>query len=345
MPVVLSDAVLKAMGFQPSCPDRQILAAFRSLHLYEVRGLTLEAPTSEPMSGTIGGIAYTLIVGNSVNAMSLKLVQDQFAGSEEEWQLAGKRHPPYLMVLLGPTGKYESTSSHVKEDENLVETYGGFIFAKAELKQFADKVLPALISAIACSFSGCNPPVRFVPTDQAHFGVTPDGRRVLDFVINSSAELSLSSRFSPAQIEEKLLSSVSIAGAMNAKVARFFQLALEDNDPLKKFLYFFLAIEIETHATFKMIDYAKSFSLLISAPDRVAVSAHDFFDGQRQRWTNLRDRFVWCVLCVWTHLSDADVEEFARLKIVRDEIAHGVLANPPHWAVVAAEKLAAKLQL
>lgn len=120
---------------------------------------------------------------------------------------------------------------------------------------------------------------------------------------------------------------------------------LSHRDLLKKFLYFFLAIEIETHATFKRIDHVANLSTLITAPDRVAASTQDFFDGQRQRWINLRDRFLWCVLCVWTHLSDADVEEFGRLKSVRDDIAHGSIATPPHSAVIGAEQLAAKLQL
>jgi hypothetical protein len=132
---------------------------------------------------------------------------------------------------------------------------------------------------------------------------------------------------------------------MNPKVARFFQLALDEDDPLKKFLYFFLAIEIETHATFAKIDHARNLSVLIAPPNRVAVSTQDFFDRQRQRWANLGDRFMWCVLCVWTHLCDADVEEFRSLKKIRDDIAHGSIATPPHSAVAGAQKLAAMLQL
>jgi len=100
-----------------------------------------------------------------------------------------------------------------------------------------------------------------------------------------------------------------------------------------------------SHATNKGIDHATDLSVLINAPDRVAVTTQDLFDGQRKRSGNLHDRFVWCVLCVWTHLCDADVEEFRRLKKFRDEIAHGSIATPPHSAVAGAKKLAAKLQL
>ena len=128
-------------------------------------------------------------------------------------------------------------------------------------------------------------------------------------------------------------------------MARFFHLALYDDDPLKKFLYFFLTIEIAIHVTFRKIDHASNLSALVAAPDRIAVSTQTFFVKQHKKWTNLRDRFVWCALCVWTHLGDADIEEFARLKRVRDDIAHGSIETPPYSAVTGAEKFAAKLQL
>ena len=291
------------------------------------------------------GLTYTLSVGSSVNAVCRRLVQDDYADSEEEWQKAHKCTPPYLIVHLGPTTKHESTGSRAKEEGRTITTYDSFPAARADLKAVGDKVLPPLLSALACSFSFNDHPVRILPADRTVFGITPDNRIVLDLRLLVSASAYVSSKLEPTQIEGRLAAGVSIASAMNSKVARFFQLALDEDEPLKKFLYFFLAIEIETHATFAKIDHAANLSVLIVAPDRVAASTQDFFDGQRQRWTNLRDRFVWCVLFVWTHLCDADVEEFRRIKKIRDGIAHGSIATPPHSAVAGAEKLAAKLQL
>jgi hypothetical protein len=345
MVIHLSEHLLKGMGLAPLSPSRPLTATFRSLHVYAVQGFTLEAASLEPISGTVAGVPYTFCVGSSVNAISVKMVRDTFVEHEEKWQTEHKCAPPYLMVLLGPTKEHECVISHAKETENIIETYGKFLFAKAELREMEENVLPALLSALACSFSSCDPPIRFVPTDRADFGITPDGRTVLDFVFYGSVQMRQTRQLEPAQIEERLVSSVGIANAMNPKVARFFQLALDDQDPLKKFLYFFLAIEIETHATFKKIDHVKNLSLLIAAPDRVAVNTRGLFDRQHQRLINLRDRFVWCVLCVWTHLGDTDVEEFIGLKDVRDGIAHGSIAKPPPAAMSTAEKLAAKLHL
>lgn len=345
MPISVSDRVLEGMGLRPLSPGQPLVAMFHSLHVYEVRGFTLEAQSLGAISGTVAGFAYTLSVGSSVNAICRQLVQDDYADSEEEWQKEHKCTPPYLIVHLGPTTGHESVGTHAKEEGRTITTYDSFPAARAELKAVGDKVLPPLLSAFACSFSSHNQPVRFLPTDRAVFGITPDNRTILDFRLVVSGTGYVSSKLEATQIEDSLAAGVRIASAMNSKVSRFFQLALDEEDPLKKFLYFFLAIEIETHATFAKIDHATNLSRLVAAPSRAALAAQDFFDGQRQRWTTLRDRFVWCVLCVWTHLSDADVEEFKRLKTVRDDIAHGSIATPPHSAVAGAEKLAAKLQL
>ena len=345
MTISISEHVLEAMGLRPLSTGHTLAAVFHSLHVYEVRGFILEEPSLEPISGTIEGLTYTLSVGSSVNAVCRRLVQDDYADSEEEWQKEHKCTPPYLIIHLGPTIKYETMGTHVKEEGRTITTYDSFSAARTDLKTVGNKVLPPLLSALACSFSSNDKPVRFLLVDRTVFGITPDSRTVLDFRLLVSASGYASSKLEPAQIEGRIATGINIASTMNPKVARFFQLALDEEEPLKKFLYFFLAIEIETHATFAKIDHAANLSVLIAASDRVAISTQDFFDDQRQRWTNLRDRFMWCVICVWTHLCDADVEEFKRLKKIRDDIAHGSIATPPHSALAGVEMLAAKLQL
>ena len=342
--MMLSDAVLERVGLRPLPPGQAISGVFHTLHAYEVRGFAVETQSINPISGVVAGCPYVLSVGSSINAICRQLVRDDFADSEEEWQKEHKCTPPYLVVHLGPTGEHQWDGSLAKEDDRVITTYESFQTARAELSEMADKVLPPLLSALACSFSSHNQPVRFLPTDRAFFGITSDNRIILDFRMVAKMSAYVSSKLEPAEIEERLSAGVGLAGAMNPKVARFFQLALDEEDPMKKFLYFFLAIEIETHAAFSRIDHATYLSKLISAPSRAASATRDFFEGQRQKWTNLRDRFVWCVLCAWPHLSDSDVEEFKCLKKIRDDIAHGTIAAPPPSAVIAAEKLAAKLQ-
>ena len=342
----LSKHVLEAMGFQVRLPDSTLAAVFHSLRVYEVQGIVLDYQSIEPISGSVQGVAYTLSIGSSVNAICRTIMSEDYTDSEQDWQKEHRCSPPYLIVHLGPTTKHDAPPAiTLKTMARPLQHTTAFFHARAELQKIEDKVLPSLVSALSCAFSSNDQHVRFAPVDHAIVGITDDCRTVLDFRIEISAAAYVSSKLDRTQIKSKLFAAIKTADSMDPKVARFFQLALEETDPLKKFLYFFLAIEIETHAAFAKIDHSTRLSMLIGVPDRVAESTLEFFDGQRKRWTSLGDRFVWCVLCIWPHLNDADVVEFKRIKKVRNEITHGSIAAPPHWAVAGAEKIATKLQL
>jgi hypothetical protein len=345
MTISLSNAILERMGYQPLSTPESIAARFHYLHVYEIRGFTVDEASLQAQSGTVVRRPYQLGVGSSVNAVCRTLIGDDLSENELEWQKEHKCSPPYLIVHLGPTDVHTFAGTHARVDEPTIQTYDGFPFARAELHAWGEEVLPSLLAGLASSFSLHDKLVRFVPTDRAFYGITNDGRTVLDSRLLVSASAYGSTRLSADQASERLASAMGIASRMKQKVARFFHLAIHEEDPLKRFLYFFLAIEIETHATFAAIDHPRQISSLVLPPTHAVVTTQTFFEGQRQKWTNLRDRFVWCVLCAWPHLSDSDVEDFKRLKTIRDEIAHGSLATPPSDSVLIVEKLAAKLQL
>lgn len=345
MTISLSDDVLEAMGLKPLLPGCSLEAVFYSTHVYHLRGATLEEQFLPKISGEVAGFAYTLAVGSSVNAVARLLSQEDYADSEDSWRKELKCRPPYLLVQLGPSKRYASLSDRAKDDGQTIVTYDSFPDARLELKAIEKAVLPSLLSAIACSFSELSSPVRFLPIDRAFFGMTSDKRTILDFRMSASGQIISSPTLQAEQIEDRLRAGSRLAGAMNPKVVRFFHLALDEDEPLKKFLYFFLAIEIETHATYSKVNHKSHLAKLVVAPRRVTVSARDFFEAQRQRAISLHDRFVWCALCVWTHLTDADIKAFKRLKKVRNDIAHGSIAGPPQSAVLEVEQLATKLQI
>lgn len=345
MAAQFSNHVLEAMGYRALAESESIVARFHCLHIYEVRGFTLEEASLPVHSGMIGGRQYRMAVGASVNAVSRALIGDDLSENEQEWQEEHKCTPPYIVVHFGPTGEHRFAGAHCRFDDSAIHTYDGFSQARFELQAWAEEVLPSLSAGLAISFTSFETPVKFLPIDRAFYGITPEGRTVLDTRITFTGTGYISSRLMADQVAKRLVSAVGIASGMKQKVARFFHLGLHEDDPLKRFLYFFLAVEIETHATFATIDHAQHISNLVLPPLRAAITTQAFFDGQRQKWTNLRDRFVWCVLCAWPRLSDTDVDDFKRLKDIRDAIAHGSLATPPPDAVLVIERLAAKLQL
>jgi hypothetical protein len=132
---------------------------------------------------------------------------------------------------------------------------------------------------------------------------------------------------------------------MNPKVSYFYHLALKEDDPLKRFLYLFLTIERQIHAAFKSTDHDVHMAGLVRVPERVQATGTSFFVIQHESWKSLQERFAWCALTVWTHLTDDDVNNFATVKRVRDQLAHGEIATPPAEAVALVERVAAKLQL
>jgi hypothetical protein len=293
----------------------------------------------------VSGAGYTGALGKRVNALALALSShDRFTDDEEAWAKEQKCTPPYVLVQFGPSKQHSCTGGHIKDEGPSLTTYDCFSSARDELRANETKVLPSLISALTCRFgSAVDTPVRFRPIDKEFFGLTTGNRVLHDIRFESKISAYASRRLTADQVRIAVQDSTVLAGRINPKVSRFFHLGLEEDDLLKRFLYFFLSIEIETHAAFSAIDHSMHLAGMLRTQPRVGSATTRFFEAQRERWTTLKDRFVWCALCVWTHLADSDVDEFIRLKKTRDEIAHGRIAAPPAESVAAAERLAATL--
>jgi len=168
---------------------------------------------------------------------------------------------------------------------------------------------------------------------------------VCDFGVELRGDLRVSQPVPLPDLQGLLDRAISLATRMNPKVSRFYSLGLNESDPLKRFLYLFLTIERQTHATFKAIDHGVRMAELARVPPRVNSVGTSFFEAQSEKWRSLQERFIWCALTVWTHLTDVDVENFTKVKKVRDQIAHGEIAAPPPEAVQLVERVAGKLQL
>jgi len=340
-----SNFALQQMGYRPISDGEIVAGMFYSIHVYQVRGITTETRSLGLCLGKVDGIGYKLSTGSSMNAICQELLGEDFVKDEDDWQKFRKCNPPYFAVIFGPTKEYEANGrKYLRVSDDEIQTYDSFYEAKAELKRQEEIVLPRLLPALSCGFSLVDRPVRFLPVERAVVGKTREGKTIHDVRVTGSATLCASRRVDDGEIKACLSDAIGLADKLNAKVARFYHLALYEDDLLKKFLYFFLAIEIETHATFAAIDHTQMLSRILVPPLRANDSAKLLFNEQRKTWGAVKDRFVWCVLCAWPGLSDSDVDEFTKIKDVRDSIAHGRMSVPPESAVTSAERLAAKLQ-
>ena len=249
------------------------------------------------------------------------------------------------MILVGPTKEHVSNSAYIKEEGENLATLDSFSAAKAEVRELESRVIPQVVTSLTCAFGSAENWPRFAFIDRTIFAKTSSGAVLHDIRIQMDAELTVSRKLPISDLEKNVGQISTLVTKLNPKVSRFLNLALEEKDLLKRFLYFFLAIEIETHAQFKNIDHSGHLARLINSQARVQESSTNFFDMQRTRWKTLTDRFIWCALTVWAHVTDDDIDQFKKLKGIRDEIAHGSISEPSAESVKSAERLALKLQL
>jgi len=342
--ITISREAIEAMGFTEMAPETQLRATFRSLHVFEVKGFTLDAGAAQLQSGMVDGNAYQVAIAASVNVACRALVADDFTDDERAWAGARRCEPPYAVLLVGPTGTHECQGTHSKREEGGISTYDGFGSARDELLRIEARVVPAVVSALTVALASKTVRARFRTRDRALLGRTLDQTLVRDVRIGGSAAASLTHRLPPTEIADSLLVASQLASRLNAKVSEFLHLAFSERDPLKRFLFFFLAIEVQTNATFRLIDHDECLRSLVMPATRLETATRELFSVRADRVRTLVERFVWCSLCVWTQVDDSDVAGLRMVKKARDRIAHGVATAPDTAALAEAERLATKLQ-
>lgn len=339
----VSDQVIEAMGYKKAPKNMALTAQFHCLHVFHIQGLRVDEGTLIVRTDQLGGNLIQIGIGNSVNAICRKMLDDCYADDEDQWQKDKKCAPPYVVVHFGPTESHTEKLKFFRRDGNTIHTFDAFSAAKSEIRQKANELLPSIVTSLSCSlFEQGRPLPGLLPVDNTTFGMTVTGETVLDMRFELSASASSASGWNSSSIRKALKRFPSLLNKIDGKSASFFYLALSEKDALKRFLYFFLAIEIVTHSSFGAVDHERCVAKF--SGKRAKAWTRDLsFLREVKKWSNLRDRFLWCALFVWTHLSEEDVETFARLKKTRDDIAHGNIREPNAGDIGAAELLATKL--
>lgn len=339
----VSEDIMKNMGFQRLPDGETIEAVFYSAHIYSVRGFTTDAGALNPLEGKIDDVTYRLAVGASINEITINLVDEKMVDDEKKWQEINKCLPPYIVVILGPTEEYIVKGTYIKDDDEGFATYDSFSDAKKELKKLEEHILPRFLTILDINFSDITPPIKFIKICKYVYGKIKNRRLFHDIKFEMSATGFVSKSMKEDDIKIYLEKSIENSRYIDKKLADFYFFGLCESDMLKKFLYFFLFIEIKTHKTFESIDHKAHLSQLIAPHERLSISLQSLFSKQRDSWRSLGDRFVWCAACVWEDLSDDDIKQFKKLKDQRDAIAHGRISVLEASAVDAVKKLATKL--
>jgi len=340
----LTNYALEQMGFEQIPGDLVIEARFRSLNVYEARGIVSDkkAPLDPTLlKKTDNVVSFSL--GDSVNDLCQILVGENFADDEEKWRTETKTTPPYLLVLTEAQELVECSHGYWKQENDEIITHDCFTEAKGALTKLENARTTVVVAALSALLSSDQKSVVFVPVAREVFAETNFGKRLRDLRFEFSGEGYVASPIDTAGAVEKIESALQLSRSLHPKVGYFFSLAIKEKDRLKKFLYLFLVIEIHTHQTFKVLDYGSALSQLHVLPDRIANTSAEFYIDRQKEAKNLTQRFMWCSILRWREVGDDDIGAFKTIKRVRDRIYHGEEVIEKTLPIAEAQSLATKL--
>jgi hypothetical protein len=344
MTVSLSVELMRAMGFRPLAAEESITASFVSLSVYEIRGIALQSPAPLMSAGAVAGVNYSIGIGASLNEICQALAGDVYVDDIDAWMKEKRTGGPFLLIQLGPTAVYTVTTGQVKADSGgSLTTYESFPGLRTDLAALEAVAIPRLVASLSCSLAAPDQYLELRKLDRVSVGQTDKGQTVHDIRIVASGSAYASRGTPPEALAAGLQESIALVPRINIKAARFFMLGMAEEVDLKKFLYFFLALEVETHAVFGRIDQAQAVQQLLDPASTPLPAALALLKRQTDQIRNLYDRFVWNAATAWTGITEADVQQFKELKTARDDIAHGTLTEPPGGYSRQAQQLARKL--
>lgn len=191
---------------------------------------------------------------DSVNSAAQMAVGHNFTENEAEWQSEKKCTPPYLVIHFGPTREYTATPRHMKKSQENIVTYNAFAREKKSLHSGTESTLHSLVSSTLCSIHNNPYHCEIHKVDSCTFGITDDNMILSDVSISANMLGYQSHEISPTTSKQLLDNAMCIHKETDSSCLNFIYMAEQETDNIKKFLYFWLAIEIYTNSTFKRVD-------------------------------------------------------------------------------------------
>lgn len=344
--MTLSNYALEMMGFHDLIEKGDVTASFMSVTVFEARGITLPDRFAEARESHVAGVNYRVALSHGVNAGAQCLIDLDFAEAEAAWLDEVKATGPFVLVAIGPTEVIDCQAGRMmRMPDGSITTYDGFPGVREILAPLEDRVLPFVVSTLTLALNEPDQYVALRKLARATVGQTPDGMTVHDLRVDARVEVTTPRSLAAARAVEVLDASIKRTPELNQRAAKYFALGTAEDDQLKKFLYFFLSLEVEIHAVFGRIDHAQSVKNRVHSDGIASLnpSAIDLITRGVAKWDNLFDRFVWCATCAWPWLADGDIKLFRELKNARDAIAHGRASEPPPGFARMTELLAHKI--
>ncbi len=200
-----------------------------------------------------------------------------------------------------------------------------FAHAHREVQTEAEKLTHKALGTIAF----CISPSAEIYLDHlktVYFGKTESGEVLIQlpsfqFLIESMIGMK------GEDMQKALDTAVSLTNSVKSQSAYLLGLGIEERDVVKRFLFFFLAIESEVSRVFKSLSssaFVDAFGSPLELP-----SADLVHDVVTSRNNDLLVKLLWCMKTKLPQLSFGDLRAFKDLKMIRDGIAHGFFKQLP----------------
>ena len=296
------------MGFRRMADDERVTCAFHSVTVISALGFSIaddvltdvvaEAPLPKLAGHPDGVVRYRIIVASSLARAVESALQDDFAGADE-WQEERKASPPFVIIHIGPTEPVTSEKAYIKDAgaEGNIATYEAFLDVRQRLRRQRETAIAASIMALSASFATFHREVTFRVVDTIVAGRQTSGKWVTDIQVITSAQGRAISPVDGGRLTAFLSDAARLSASMPDSERRFFAMGLQDDDPLKRFLFLFLAIERHVNRAFKNIG-PRSFATFGGIDPRVQQALRDFLANEAARKPlSLKSKFFFCTAC------------------------------------------------
>jgi hypothetical protein len=332
---MITNAGIKHMGFRQS--QNPIHAKFYSFDVYEIKGISKDCEAiTESLNKKYSDDNITYAIGININDICSNLLGINFVFNEAEHTKQKNIQPPYLVILTTTPDEQICKSGCMSQTKNNhILTYDCFSETKNNLLQSRkDNSLSFLLALSSQLLDEDHHLVVFNNIDYKLVGISTNNKIVEDINITTSLEVNVSKIYSLPKIENSIKNSSLIYNQIQSKVSYFFNIAMQEKDSLKKFIYLFLTLEVCINKAFKTLKIDCT-----QIPDNIKKN----YPSLLEKPQNLMHKFIFCVYLSWNKSLENNIDTFRKLKQTRDKIYHGEIVNMENLPIIEAHRLILKI--
>ncbi len=342
-----SNEVKAAAGFREILRNEKFTAKFYRLEVYQLVGMRITGSALDVWRAKLDNDHVDVCIANSLNEACQKVHGDDFVDDEASWAVEHDAAPPYLMVSLGPTSDFTVSEGFVKIDDKEIHFWDCLSDVRKMLRSESDRVLPTLLTSLTVSLASAQAQPRLVFKDAAFFGTDSTGRDVKDFRVTVNIRGMALQAYTDEVIRRIVKDTLESLHHIHRRAAEFFSLAEIENDSVKKFILYFVSLEILTHHLFlSNLSALSPLELDNKAKSSASLFPYstEWLSGRKHRqWATLQERFIATVMFASKNLDESIVKEFSQLKKLRDSFLHGSLTKLDEGQVGKLRGLLAKM--